>query len=60
MTRDKMLEYEDKIYEAVRKVYGYNDEANDIIDALMEAMDEWFSARIGAELKVKEQQNDNQ
>jgi len=55
MTRDKMLEYEDKIYEAVRKVYGYNDEANDIIDALMEAMDEWFSTRMGAELKVKEQ-----
>ena len=55
MTRDAMTEVECKLYEAVRKVYGYNDEADEIVDGLSEAMEAWFDMKEGAEIKVKVQ-----
>ena len=53
MTRGRMVEIEDKIYEAVRDKWGYGDEGDEIIDGLMEAMDAWFDMKEGAEIKVK-------
>lgn len=53
MTREKMLEIEDKIYEAVRSKWGYGDEADEMVDGLMEAMEAWHDIKDGAEIKVK-------
>lgn len=54
MTREKMLEIEDKLYEAIRDKWGYGDEGDEIVDGTMEAIEAWLDREEGAELKVKE------
>lgn len=55
MTRGKMLEIEDKLYEAIRDKWGYGDEGDEIVDGVMDAIEAWLDREEGAELKVKEQ-----
>lgn len=52
MTREKMLEVEDKLYEAIRDKWGYGDEGDEIVDATMEAIEAWLDREEGAELKI--------
>lgn len=54
MNRERMLEAEDKLYEAVRDKFGYGDEGDELVDALMEAIEAWLDREEGAELKIKE------
>lgn len=39
MTRDEFIESTEKIYQAVRKVYGYGEEGEKIMDAFDEMVD---------------------
>lgn len=41
MTRAEFINKTEKIYKAIRKTYGYNDEAEGIMDALDELADAW-------------------
>lgn len=41
MTRGEFIESTEKIYQAIRKVYGYDDEAEKIMDAFDELVDAW-------------------
>lgn len=52
MTRERMLEIEDKLYEAVRAKWGYGDEGDEIVDGVAEAIDAWLDREAGAELKI--------
>ena len=39
MTKEELLQGEDKIYEAIRKAYGYGEVADKLIDIVWEAID---------------------
>lgn len=54
MNQKQFIEATEKIYNAIRKVYGYDEEAEAIIEALDEMADAWESAYAGANIKVKE------
>lgn len=39
MTKKELLNAEDKLYDAVRKVYGYGEQADELVDILGECVD---------------------
>lgn len=41
MEKDEFIESTEKIYHAIRKVYGYGEEAEKIMDAFDEMADAW-------------------
>lgn len=36
MTKKELLDAEDKLYDAVRKVYGYDEQADELVDLVMD------------------------
>lgn len=52
MTREEFLSTIDELYNAVRKAYGYNNHADELIDRLEDMADAW--EREHEEIKVKE------
>lgn len=51
MNREEFLNMTEKIYSAIRKAYGYDDEAEKIVDALDEMADAWEREDAGARIK---------
>lgn len=41
MNREQFIEATEKIYQAIRKTYGYDEEAEAIMEALDELADAW-------------------
>lgn len=41
MTKAEFIDKTEKIYKAIRKAYGYDGEADEIMDALDEMADAW-------------------
>lgn len=41
MTREEFLNAVDKLYNAIRKTYGYNENADKLIDQLEDMADAW-------------------
>lgn len=39
MTKQELLSAEDKLYQAVRKTYGYDDEAEELVDIIWELVE---------------------
>jgi len=39
MTKQELLSAEDKLYQAVRKTYGYNDQADELVDIIWELVE---------------------
>lgn len=54
MNQEQFIEATEKIYQAIRKAYGYDEEAETIMEAFDEMADAWESAYAGANIKVKE------
>lgn len=50
MNREQFIEATEKIYQAIRKAYGYDEEAEAIIEALNEMADAWESAHVKIKL----------
>lgn len=54
MTRAEFLSAVDKLYNAVRKAYGYDDSAGKLIDNLEEMADAWEDKHEGENIKIGE------
>ena len=39
MTKAELIDAEDKLYQAVRKTYGYNEQADELVDIIWELVE---------------------